>query len=252
MRFSVMVPVLSLQITSTVPSVSTALNRLTTAPRLARFLLWFGWYGFNAGSELKVDGIAALAFLNTTLAAGFASVTWLLLEWGSATKPHFLGVLSGAVAGLACVTPACGYVPIWASVVIGVAAGVVCYSAIGLKNRLQWDDALDVWGVHGVGGLLGIILLGTFGGTAVNPAGAQGLIHGGGGFFAKELAAGVGCAAYAFIFTYAMLRAINLITPVHVGAEEEQGLDAAELGEAAYTFDTPTQAARPNVAAAGQ
>jgi Amt family ammonium transporter len=213
-------------------------------------LLWFGWYGFNAGSELKVDGIAALAFLNTTLAAAFASVTWLLLEWGSARKPHFLGLLSGAVAGLACVTPACGYVPIWASAVIGVAAGVVCYSAIGLKNRLQWDDALDVWGVHGVGGLLGIILLGTFAGTAINRAGAQGLIHGGGGFFAKELAAGVGCAAYAFIFTYAMLRVIDLITPVHVGAEEERGLDAAELGEAAYTLDAPIQATGSKTAVA--
>ena len=211
-------------------------------------LLWFGWYGFNAGSELKVDGITALAFLNTTLAAAFASVTWLLLEWGSAKKPNFVGLLSGAVAGLACVTPACGYVPIWASAVIGIAAGVVCYSAIGLKNRLRWDDALDVWGVHGVGGLLGIILLGVFAGTAVNPAGAQGLIHGGGSFFAKELAAGVGCAAYAFMFTLILLRVVDLITPVHVGAEEEQGLDAAELGEAAYTFDGPARTPGPKAA----
>ena len=213
-------------------------------------LLWFGWYGFNAGSELKIDGVAALAFLNTTLAAAFASVTWLLLEWGSARKPHFLGLLSGAVAGLACVTPACGYVPIWASVVIGIAAGGVCYSAIGLKNRLKWDDALDVWGVHGVGGLLGVILLGAFAGTAVNPAGGQGLIHGGGAFFAKELAAGVGCAAYAFVFTYAMLRVIDLLTPVRVGAEEEFGLDAAELGEAAYSLDGPIPATRSEPAAA--
>ena len=114
-------------------------------------LLWFGWYGFNSGSELKLDGITALAFLNTTLSAAFASVTWLLLEWGSARKPHFVGLLSGAVAGLACITPACGYVPIWASVVIGIAAGVVCYSAIGLKKRLHWDDALDVWGVNELG-----------------------------------------------------------------------------------------------------
>jgi ammonium transporter, Amt family len=213
-------------------------------------LLWFGWYGFNAGSELKVDGIAALAFLNTTLAAALASVTWLLLEWGAARKPHFVGLLSGAVAGLACVTPACGYVPIWAAAVIGIAAGAVCYSAVGLKNRLQWDDALDVWGVHGVGGLLGIILLGAFAGTAINPAGAQGLIHGGGGFFGKELAAGVGCAAYAFVFTLVVLRVVDLITPVHVGREDERGLDAAELGEAAYTLEPALQGSSPKPAAA--
>jgi ammonium transporter, Amt family len=145
-------------------------------------LLWFGWYGFNAGSELKVDDIAALAFLNTTLAAAFASVTWLCLERGIAKKPHFLGLLSGSVAGLACVTRAAGHVPIWASVVTGLAAGVVCYAAIALKKRLGWDDALDVWGVHGVGGLLGIILLGAFASTAINPPGEQGLIHDGGGF----------------------------------------------------------------------
>jgi ammonium transporter, Amt family len=206
-------------------------------------LLWFGWYGFNAGSEGKIDSIAALAFLNTTLAAGFASVTWLALEWSSSKKPHFVGLLTGAVAGLACVTPACGYVPIWAAPVIGVAAGVVCYSAIRLKNRLGWDDALDVWGVHGVGGLLGTILLGVFAGTAINPAGAQGLIHGTGAFFGKELAAGVGAAVYALVFTYVMLRVLDLITPVHVGAEEERGLDAAELGEAAYTFETASSSA---------
>jgi ammonium transporter, Amt family len=208
-------------------------------------LLWFGWYGFNAGSELKVDGITAIAFLNTTLAAAFAAMTWLVIEWSASRKPNFVQLLTGAVAGLACVTPACGYVPIWASVVIGIAAGVTCYSAVAFKNRRQWDDALDVWGVHGVGGALGIILLGAFASTAINPAGAQGLIHGGGGFFAKELVAVFGCAAYAFVFTYAMLRVIDLITPVRVGAEEEQGLDAAELGEAAYTFEPSKQAARP-------
>ena len=115
-------------------------------------LLWFGWYGFNAGSELKVDDITAIAFLNTDIAASFAAVTWLFVEWWYAKKPHFVGLLTGAVAGLATITPAAGYVPIYASVVIGIAAGVVCYYAIQLKNQLQWDDALDVWGVHGVGG----------------------------------------------------------------------------------------------------
>jgi Amt family ammonium transporter len=208
-------------------------------------LLWFGWYGFNAGSELKVDNITALAFLNTDLAASFAAVTWLFVEWWFAKKPHFVGLLTGAVAGLACITPAAGYVPIWASVVIGIAAGLVCYAAIQLKNRLRWDDALDVWGVHGIGGLLGIVLLGVFAGTAVNPNGAQGLIHGTATFFGKQVAAGLGASAYAFAFTFVMLWAINHVTPVHVGAAEERGLDESELGEEAYSFAPAGQAVPP-------
>jgi Amt family ammonium transporter len=107
---------------------------------------------------------------------------------------------------------------------------------IQLKNRMHWDDALDVWGVHGMGGLLGIVLLGVFAGTAINPAGAQGLVHGSGTFFFKQLAAGVGCSAYAFVFTYAMLRVIDFITPVRVGAEAEEGLDASMHGESAYAL----------------
>jgi ammonium transporter, Amt family len=199
-------------------------------------LLWFGWYGFNAGSELKVDDITATAFLNTDIAASFAAITWLFVEWRYAKKPHFVGLLTGAVAGLATITPAAGYVPIYASVVIGIAAGVVCYYAIQLKNHFHWDDALDVWGVHGMGGLLGIVLLGVFAGTAINPAGAQGLVHGSGTFFLKQLAAGAGCSAYAFLFTYVMLRAIDLVTPVRVGAEAEKGLDASMHGENAYAL----------------
>jgi Amt family ammonium transporter len=200
-------------------------------------LLWFGWYGFNAGSELKVDDITSLAFLNTDLAASFAAVTWLFIEWWHAKKPHFVGLLTGAVAGLATITPAAGFVPIYASVVIGIAAGVVCYLAIQLKQRMRWDDALDVWGVHGVGGLLGIILLGVFASTTINPAGAQGLIHGTGAFFGKQVAAGVGCSLYAFLFTYLMLRALNLITPVRVtDAVEETGLDEHLHGETAYVI----------------
>src|SRR5437868_3091761 len=118
----------------------------------------------------------------------------------------------------------------------GIASGVVCYYAIQLKNRLHWDDALDVWGVHGMGGLLGIVLLGVFAGTAINTTGAQGLVHGSATFFGKQVAAGVGCSAYAFGFTYVMLKLIDLITPVRVGAEAEEGLDAAMHGESAYVL----------------
>jgi Amt family ammonium transporter len=200
-------------------------------------LLWFGWYGFNAGSELGVDHITALAFLNTDIAASFAAVTWLFVEWWFAKKPHFVGLLTGAVAGLATITPAAGYVPIYASAIIGIAAGGVCYAAIQLKNRFKWDDALDVWGVHGMGGLLGIVLLGVFAGTAINAGGGVGLIHGSGSFFGKQVAAGLGCSLYAFVFTYAMLRVIDLIAPVRVGEEAERGLDEAMHGESAYGLE---------------
>ena len=200
-------------------------------------LLWFGWYGFNAGSELKVDNITALAFLNTDIAASFAAVTWMFIEWGHAKKPHFVGLLTGAVAGLATITPAAGFIPIWSAVVIGIAAGGICYLAVQMKNSLKWDDALDVWGVHGVGGLLGIVLLGVLGSTAINPAGGEGLIYGSASFFGKQLAAGFGAAAYAFGFTYLMLWVINKITPVRVSEAHEIGLDEAMHGESAYLLD---------------
>src|SRR5439155_296625 len=138
-------------------------------------LLWFGWYGFNAGSELKVDDITALAFLNTDLAASFAAVTWLFVEWRAARKPHFVGLLTGAVAGLACITPAAGYVPIYASVVIGIAAGVVCYYAIQLKNKLRWDDALDVWACTGWVGCSASFCSASSPGPRSTPAAPRGL-----------------------------------------------------------------------------
>jgi Amt family ammonium transporter len=210
-------------------------------------LLWFGWYGFNAGSELKVDGITATAFLNTDIAASFAATTWLFIEWRHAKKPHFVGLLTGAVAGLATITPAAGYVPIWAAVVIGIFAGAVCYLAVQLKNRRQWDDALDVWGVHGVGGSLGIVLLGVFGSTTINASGGSGLIHGTGSFFAKQVAAGIGASLYAFLFTYGMLKVIDRITPVRVQEDAERDLDESMHGESAYRLD---EAGSPTASAA--
>ncbi|MGB9435881.1 MAG: ammonium transporter, partial [Candidatus Acidiferrum sp.] len=122
-------------------------------------LLWFGWYGFNAGSEMRVDSVTATAFLNTDVAASFAAIAWLMVSWLNEKKPKFLGLLTGAVAGLATVTPAAGYVSPTTAVIIGIVSGVVCYYAVEMKNKLHWDDALDVWGVHGVGGFLGIVML---------------------------------------------------------------------------------------------
>jgi ammonium transporter, Amt family len=199
-------------------------------------LLWFGWYGFNAGSEMKVDPVTALAFLNTDVAASFAAVTWLVLAWTIEKKPKFVGLLTGSIAGLAAVTPAAGYVTTGTAILIGVAASIVCYYAIWLANRLNLDDALDVWGVHGVGGVVGVLALGLFAYKAVNPdGGADGLFHGNQSFFFKELGAVVGSATYAFAFTYAMLVLINKFTPVKVSRESEEfGLDEMEHGEQAY------------------
>ncbi|MHB8260033.1 MAG: ammonium transporter [Bacteroidia bacterium] len=199
-------------------------------------LLWFGWYGFNAGSTLDVNAVTGLAFLNTDVAASFAAVTWLVIEWGrGAKRPKFVGLLTGAVAGLATVTPAAGYISLPYAAVIGVVAGIVCYIAVDFKNKRGWDDALDVWGVHGVGGVLGTILLGVFASKGINAAGADGLIHGGSSFFIKEIVATLAAAVYAFIFTYIMLIIINKITKVRVAEDvEDKGLDEGIHGEAAY------------------
>ncbi len=212
-------------------------NRPHNVPLIAlgTGLLWFGWYGFNAGSELRVDAVTAAAFLNTDVAASFAAIAWLFIEWVRGNQPKFVGLLTGAVAGLATITPAAGYVAPGAAVIIGIAAGLVCYFAVAWKNRMGWDDALDVWGVHGVGGFLGITLLGVFGSTLWNPAGANGLLYGGTAFFGKQLTAAVFCSAWAFVFTYTMLWLINLITPVKViGDAQERGLDIELHGEEAY------------------
>lgn len=198
-------------------------------------LLWFGWYGFNAGSEVAVDFITSAAFLNTDIAASFATMSWVVIEWSRERKPKFVGLLTGSIAGLACITPCAGFVPIWASPIIGTLAGIVCYLAVQLKNKMKWDDALDVWGVHGVGGVLGTILLGVFGSKAMNAAGSDGLWFGNASFFVKELVAVTIASVYAFIFTYLMLAIINKITPVRVSEEEEMaGLDSSIHGEQAY------------------
>lgn len=198
-------------------------------------LLWFGWYGFNAGSELKVDNITCQAFLNTDVAASFAGFAWLLIAWIMEGKPKFLGLLTGSVAGLATITPAAGFVSLKSAAVIGIGAGFVCYLAVYMKNKLELDDALDVWGVHGVGGMIGVIFLGVFGSKMINPAGADGLIHGGTSFFLLQLGTVVGSSIYAFVFTYGMLWIIDKITPVKVPAEmEHAGLDEMMHGESAY------------------
>jgi Amt family ammonium transporter len=198
-------------------------------------LLWFGWYGFNAGSELKIDSVTSVAFINTDVAASIAAITWLLIEWITQKKPKFVGLLTGAVAGLVAITPAAGYVSITSSVIIGIVASCVCYLAISWKNKHDLDDALDVWGVHGVGGFFGCLLTGIFATKAWNPAGADGLLLGGTHFFLIEAFSAIITALYSFLFTYGALWLINKFVRVKVTPEEEEvGLDISLHGEEAY------------------
>jgi Amt family ammonium transporter len=198
-------------------------------------LLWFGWYGFNAGSEFRVDTTTATAFINTDIAASFAGVAWFFVEWLTSRKPKFLGLLTGSVAGLATITPAAGFVSPTSAVIIGIVSGIVCFYAVALKNRFEWDDALDVWGVHGVGGFIGIVLLGVFATKLYNPNGADGLLAGNPSFFFKQCVAVVFSSAWAFVFTLAMLWVIDRVTPVKVAeGVEEKGLDSSLHGETAY------------------
>ena len=198
-------------------------------------LLWFGWFGFNAGSALAANGVAAHAFVNTDIAASVSMCTWLTISWVRSGKPSAIGAFTGAVAGLACITPCAGYVPSWASFVIGFLAGCICYLAVELRNRMKWDDALDVWAAHGVGGLLGSILLGVFAYLSVNSAGADGLAAGNATFFGKQVAAAFLIAAYAFVMTWIILKVIDHFEPVRVPDRLElAGLDTEIEEQRAY------------------
>ena len=202
---------------------------------LGTALLWFGWFGFNAGSELAADDVAVLAFINTQMAAAVAALTWMVIEWRREGQPKLVGLLTGAVAGLATVTPAAGFVSTGSAAIIGLAAGAICYLAVQAKNKMSWDDALDVWAVHGIGGTIGIIMLGLLGSLAVNPAGADGLFNGGGAFFGKQVVAVLGTGAYALVITYVMLAVINRFAEILTHEDHERsGVDEALHGETAY------------------
>lgn len=199
-------------------------------------LLWFGWYGFNAGSELAVNSITVSAFLNTDTAASFAAVTWLIIEWNTGKKkPTFIGLMTGAVAGLATITPAAGYVDIYSSAIIGIVAAVGCFMAVKFKESKGWDDALDVWGVHGMGGVIGTICLGLFANNTINSAVPNGLFFGGDGMFLlKESVAILLAITYAFGFTLLLFKIINKFIPVRATEMEQTvGLDIAHHGEVA-------------------
>ena len=196
-------------------------------------LLWFGWFGFNGGSALAANGVAAVAFVNTNTAAAAGMVAWLAISWWRERRASMTGALTGAVAGLATVTPAAGFVPPWAALVIGLCAALLCYAAVQFRARRNWDDALDVWGVHGVGGALGTILTGVFASAAINKI--SGLAEGNGHQFLVQVAGVAIAAIYAFVVTYGILRLIQVFEPVRVSKETEiKGLDNILHGEVAY------------------
>jgi Amt family ammonium transporter len=199
-------------------------------------LLWFGWFGFNAGSALGSNGLAVSAFVVTHVAAAMGALTWTTLSWIRQGQPSVLGAAAGAVAGLVAITPASGFVNASGALVIGFGAGALCYGAVALKNKLGFDDALDVWAVHGVGGMFGAIATGFFATKAVNSAGADGLFYGGGfDQVWKQLVATVAAVAFSAIVTFVILKGINLFVGLRVAdKQEEHGLDLTQHGEKAY------------------
>ena len=200
-------------------------------------LLWFGWFGFNAGSALAADGIATTAFVATHLATCAAVLAWCFVEWGFRGKPTTLGVASGAVAGLVAITPAAGFVGPMSAMLIGLGAGVLCYLAVLLKVKLGYDDSLDVVGIHGVGGLWGALATGLFASKAINSAGADGLFFGNPAQFGIQLVAVGATILYSFIVTWVLLKAIDATMGLRVTREDEvAGLDLTEHQEAGYSL----------------
>jgi ammonium transporter, Amt family len=200
-------------------------------------ILWFGWFGFNAGSALTSGGLAALALLDTHAAAAAGGVAWLLVEWAQRGKPTALGIASGIVAGLVGITPAAGFVAPWAALVIGGLAGVVCYFAVVSKARLGYDDTLDAFGVHGVGGLLGALLTGVFAQRSLNEAGRDGVIAGNAGQMVPQLAGIVAVGLYAALVTFVLLKLIDKVLGLRVPENNErEGLDETEHGETGYAL----------------
>jgi Amt family ammonium transporter len=199
-------------------------------------LLWFGWFGFNAGSAVASGALATSAFVATNTATAAAALAWMAAEWIYRGTPTALGAASGAVAGLVAITPASGFVGPLSSIVIGIGAGIICYLAVVIKGRLGYDDALDAFGIHGVGGSWGAIATGLFASKAINPAGADGLFFGNPAQLVIQAATVVGVWVFAFVGTYILLKAIDAIIGLRVTKEEEvTGLDLTQHNEVAYS-----------------
>ncbi|MFZ3063958.1 MAG: ammonium transporter [Nitrospirota bacterium] len=205
---------------------------------LGAALLWFGWFGFNAGSALSSGGLAASAFVVTNTACAAAAFTWAVVEWMHRGKPTVLGAVSGAVAGLVAITPAAGFVSPMSSILIGIMGGVVCYFSVSvIKGKLGYDDSLDAFGIHGVGGTLGALATGLFASKLVNPAGNDGLFFGNPSLLVNQVIAVVATAVYAFVVTAILLKALDATMGLRVSKEDEvTGLDLSQHGESGYNF----------------
>ena len=200
-------------------------------------MLWVGWFGFNAGSALSAGGLAVSAFVATHTAASLAALGWMFAEWIKTGRPTMLGAASGAVAGLVAITPASGFVSPLSSIVIGFAAGVICYTAVMMKSKFGYDDSLDVVGVHGVGGIFGAIATGIFASKAINPAGNDGAIYGNWGLVGTQLAAVLATVAFAVVGTSVILLVLKAVMGLRVTEDEERlGLDLSQHNESAYVF----------------
>ncbi|MCU0608916.1 MAG: ammonium transporter, partial [Chitinispirillaceae bacterium] len=201
-------------------------------------LLWFGWFGFNAGSALGANELAVSAFMTTNTAAAVAALTWMVFEWLSTGKPTVLGGATGAVAGLATITGAAGFVSISSAIIIGLLAGGICYAMVVLvKQKLSYDDSLDAFGVHGVGGIVGVLATGLFAQKLVNPAGNDGLFFGNPTFFGVQMAAVLAVVAFSVIMTFVLLKITDAVLGLRVNDEDEIiGLDNTQHQEAAYTL----------------
>jgi Amt family ammonium transporter len=200
-------------------------------------LLWVGWFGFNAGSALGANGLAASAFLTTNTAAAAAALSWMVAEWIAKGKPTMLGAASGAVAGLVAITPGAGFVAPVPAIIIGAIGGVLCYAACMAKASLGYDDSLDVVGVHGVGGTWGAIATGLFASTAINPAGNDGLFYGNPGLVVTQIVAVVATVAFAAIGTLIILMIVKAVLGLRIQTRQEQtGLDLSQHSENAYSF----------------
>jgi Amt family ammonium transporter len=199
-------------------------------------LLWFGWFGFNAGSALGANDTAVAAFLATHVAASVGALAWMTVEWLHRGAPTVLGLASGAVAGLATITPGAGYVGLAAALVIGLAAGGLSYVAINWKGRLGYDDSLDVVGIHGVGGILGILGTGLFASKTVNAGGADGLFFGNPSFLGIQILVVLTVGAFCAVMTYGVLKVVDRVVGLRISQEEERmGLDLSQHDERAYS-----------------
>ncbi|MDP3790207.1 MAG: ammonium transporter [Candidatus Omnitrophota bacterium] len=205
---------------------------------LGAALLWFGWFGFNAGSALAANELAVSAFITTNTAAAAAALTWMFIEWKALGKPTILGGATGAVAGLVAITPAAGFVSPLSSILIGILVGVVCYTAVAvIKLKLAYDDSLDAFGVHGVGGTVGALATGLFAQKIINSAGNNGLFFGNPNQFITQSIGVLATIAYAVSVTFILLKVLDTVMGLRVSDEEEViGLDITQHEESAYTL----------------